>query len=61
MREADVEEAEEGVRIGGRKLNNLRYADDMTLLAEKEEDMKTLMERCELPAKSQAKGNVKQR
>jgi hypothetical protein len=43
MREADLDETEEGVRIGGRKLNNLRYADDTTLAADKTEGLKTLI------------------
>jgi len=45
MREAGMEETEEGVRIGGRKLNNLRYADDITLLAGDEESIKVLIEK----------------
>jgi len=48
MREAGMEEAEEGVRIGGRKLNNLRYADDIPLLAGDEESMKVLIEKVRL-------------
>jgi Reverse transcriptase (RNA-dependent DNA polymerase) len=43
MREAGLdEEASEGIRIGGRTLNNLRYADDVTLATDKEGDMRTL-------------------
>jgi hypothetical protein len=43
MRGADLEEAEEGIRIGGRKVNNLRYADDTTLMAETEEDLRSII------------------
>ena len=39
MRDAEPEEAEEGFRIGGRNLNNLRYAVDITLLASNEADI----------------------
>lgn len=43
MREAGVEESEAGIMIGGRKLNNLRYADDTTLLATKIPDLQSLI------------------
>ena len=36
MQEAGVDKAEEGIQIGGRKINNLRYADNVTLLADRE-------------------------
>ena len=45
MRDAELEEAEEGVRIGGKNLNNLRYADDITLLASNEADMRSLQQK----------------
>jgi hypothetical protein len=45
MREAGLEEMEEGVRIGGRNINNLRYADDTTLAANKKADLQKLLER----------------
>ena len=38
MRKTGLEEAEAGIKIAGRKINNLRYADDTTLMAEREED-----------------------
>ena len=41
MRNAGLEEAEAGIRIAGRNINNLRYADDTTLLAESEDEEKT--------------------
>ena len=44
MRNAGVEEAQAGVKIAGRNINNLRYADDTTLMAESEEELKILLE-----------------
>ena len=41
MRNAGLEEAQAGIKIAGRNINNLRYADDTTLMAESEEDLKT--------------------
>ena len=43
MRNAGLEEAEAGIKIAGRKVNNLRYADDTTLMAESEEELKSLL------------------
>jgi len=43
MRQAGLDEAEEGVRIGGRRINNLRYADDTKLLASTEDHLQTLI------------------
>ena len=40
---AGLEEAQAGVKIAGRKINNLRYADDTTLMAESEEELKSLL------------------
>ena len=40
MRKAGLEKAQAGVRIAGRNINNLRYADDATLVAESEEEIK---------------------
>ena len=42
MRNAGLEEAQAGIKIAGRNLNNLRYADDTTLMAESEEELKSL-------------------
>ena len=42
MRNAGLEETQTGIKIAGRKTNNLRYADDTTLMAEIEEELKTL-------------------
>ena len=43
MRNAGLEEAQAGIKIAGRNINNLRYADDITLMAESEEDLKSLL------------------
>ena len=42
MRNAGPEEAQAGIKIAGRNINNLRYADDTTLMAESEEELKSL-------------------
>ena len=43
MRNAGVEEAQAGIKIAGRNINNLRYADDTTLMAESEEELEILL------------------
>ena len=43
MRKAGLEEAQAGIKIAGRNIHNLRYADDTTLMAESEEKLKSLM------------------
>ena len=43
MRNAGLEEAQAGTKIAGRDINNLRYADDTTLMAESEEELKNLL------------------
>ena len=43
MRDAGLEEAQGGIKIAGRNINNLRYADDTTLMAESEEELKSLL------------------
>ena len=42
MRNAGLDEAQAGIKIAGRNINNLRYADDITLMAESEEELKSL-------------------
>ena len=42
MRNTGLEEAQAGIKIAGRNINNLRYADDITLMAESEEGLKSL-------------------
>ena len=43
MRNAGLEETQAGIQIAGRNINNLRYADDTTLMAESEEELKSLL------------------
>ena len=47
MRNAGLEEAQAGIKISGRNINNLRYADDTTLMAESEEELKSLLMKVE--------------
>jgi len=43
MRNAGLDEAQAGIKTAGRNINNLRYADDITLMAESEEELKSLL------------------
>ena len=43
MRNSGLEEAQAGIKIAGRNINNLRYTDDTTLMAESEEELKSLL------------------
>ena len=43
MRNAGLEETQDGIKIAGRNINNLRYADDPTLMAESEEELRSLL------------------
>ena len=43
MRDTGLDEAQPGINIAGRSINNLRYADDTTLMAESEEELKSLL------------------
>ena len=43
MRNSGLEEAQAGIKIAGRNINNLRYADDITFMAESEEELKSLL------------------
>ena len=43
MRHVQVDEAQAGIKIAGRNINNLRYADDTTLMTESEEELKSLL------------------
>ena len=47
MRNAGLEEAQAGIKIAGKNINNLRYADDTTLMAESEEELKSLLMKVE--------------
>ena len=43
MRNAELDEAQAGIKIAGKNISNLRYADDTTLMAESEEELKSLL------------------
>ena len=45
MRNAGLDEAQAGIKTGGRNINNLRYADDTTLMAESKEELKNLLKK----------------
>ena len=48
MRNAGLDEAQVGIKIAGRNINNLRYADDTTLMAESKEELKSLLMKASL-------------
>ena len=52
MRNAGLEETQAGMKIAGRNINNLRYADDTTLMAESEEELKILLMKVKEETKS---------
>ena len=52
MRNAGLNEAQAGIKIAGRNINNLRYADDTTLMAESEEELKSLLMKVKEESKS---------
>ena len=59
MRNAELEEAQAGIKSAGRNINNLRYADDTTLMAESEEELKSLLMKVkEESEKSDLKFNI---
>ena len=59
MRNAGLEEAQAGIKIAGRNINNLSYADDTTLMAESEDELKSLLMRVkEEPEKAGLKLNI---
>ena len=54
MRNSRLEEAQAGIKIAGRNINNLRYADDTTLMAESEEELKSLLMRVKVESEKVA-------
>ena len=58
MRNTGLEEAQAGIKIAGRKVNNLRYANDTTLMAESEEELKSLLMRLKESEKVVLKLNI---
>ena len=58
MRNAGLDEAQAGIKIAGRNINNLRYADDTTLMAESEKELKSLLKVKEESEKAGLKLNI---
>ena len=58
MRNAGLEEAQAGIKTAGRNINNLRYADDSTLMAESEEELKSLLMKVKVSDKVDLKFNI---
>ena len=56
MRNAGLEEAPAGIKIAGRNINNLRYADDTTLMTESEEELKSLLMKVKVKEESEKVG-----
>ena len=54
MRNAGLDEAQAGIKISGRDINDLRYADDTTLMAESEEELKSLLRKMKRRVKTLA-------
>ena len=62
MRNARLNESQAGIRISGRTINNLRYADDTTLMAESEEELKSLLMKVKVESeKAGLKLNIQKR
>ena len=60
MRNAGLDEAQAGIKIAGRNINNLRYADDTTLMAESKEELKSLLMKVKESEKAGLKLNIKE-
>ena len=58
MRNPGLDEAQLGIKIAGRNINNLRYADDTTLMAEREEELKSLLMKVKENEKAGLKLNI---
>ena len=56
MRNAGLEETQAGIKIAGRNISNLRYADDSTLMAESEEELKSLLMKMKVKVESEKVG-----
>ena len=54
MRNSGLEEEQAGIKVAGRNINNLRYADDTTLMAESEEELKSLLMKVKLESEKLA-------
>ena len=60
MRNAGLDELQAGIKIGRRNINNLRYVDDTTLVAESKEELKSLLMRVKETERTSLKLNIKQ-
>ena len=60
IRNARLEDSQAGIKIGGRNINNLKYVDDTTLMAESEEELKSLLMRVKETERTSLKLNIKQ-
>ena len=58
MRNAGLEEAQAGIKIARRNINNLRYADDTTLMAESEEELKSLLMKVKVESEKLAESST---
>ena len=58
MRNAGLEEAQAGIKIARRNINNLRYADDTTLMEESEEELKSLLMKVKVKSEKLAKSST---
>ena len=58
MRNSGLEEAQAGIKIARRNINNLRYADDITLMAESEEELKSLLMKVKVESEKLAKSST---
>ena len=61
MRNVGLDELLAGIKMGGRNINNIRYADDTTLMAEREEELKNLLIRVEESERAGLKLNIKKK
>ena len=61
MRNVGLDELLAGIKMGGRNINNIRYADDTTLMAEREEELKNLLIRVEERERAGLKLNIKKK
>ena len=61
MRNAGLEETQAGIKVAGRNINNLRYADDTTLMAESEEELKSLLMKVKMEREMLALNNIQKR
>ena len=61
MRNTGLDEAQAGIKIAGRNTNNLRYADDTTLMAESKEELKSILMMVKEESEKKLAGNIKKK